>query len=185
MFDMMIDLETLGRKAGCVVLSIGAVLFDPRGNGYGEKFYYNIDRLSCQKYGLIEEPGTVSWWSKQSLQAKHALTVNPAPLENVVYNLNEFFHRNNVVKIWCQGAAFDVPIISALYDKLQIQTPWEFWNVRDTRTLYDACNFDPYTVKRQGTYHNAVDDCIHQILCVQTAINQRGKIIDQSSDRIQ
>jgi len=179
MKDVMIDLETLGRSAGCVVLSIGAVMFDPRGVGYGEKFYCNIDVESSRQHGLTEEAETVAWWQQQSAQAKAALSANQITLENAIYLFNEFFHRNDASKIWSQGASFDIPILSALYQKLRIQTPWEYWAVRDTRTAYDLCGFDPYTIKRQGTYHQATDDCLHQIFCVQTAIAQRNKVIQQ------
>lgn len=179
MKEVMVDLETLGRRAGCVVLSIGAVMFDPRGNGYGEKFYCNIDRVSSQQYGLTEEPETVAWWAGQSPQAKAALMTNPVTLDNALYSFSEFFNRNSATKVWCQGVSFDIPILTALYDRLGIQTPWEYWAVRDTRTVYDVCGFDQYSIKRQGTFHQATDDCIHQILCVQTAMSTRGKVIDQ------
>ena len=35
--DIMIDIESLDTRPDCVILSIGAVRFDPRGNGVVEK----------------------------------------------------------------------------------------------------------------------------------------------------
>ena len=37
MADIMIDLETLDTTPNCVVLTIGAVIFDPKGMGVIEK----------------------------------------------------------------------------------------------------------------------------------------------------
>lgn len=73
-------------------------------------------------------------------------------------------------QIWCQGANFDEPIIRAAIEKLGGTVPWKFWNVRDTRTVYDLCGFDPKRVPRQGTYHNSLDDAKHQVTCIQEAL---------------
>ena len=39
--DVMIDIESLGTSPDCVILSIGAVLFDPKGMGVVEKLELN------------------------------------------------------------------------------------------------------------------------------------------------
>ena len=40
----MVDLETLGKRAGCPILSIGAVFFDPVEKQLGEEFYVVVNR---------------------------------------------------------------------------------------------------------------------------------------------
>jgi hypothetical protein len=45
--DAMADTETLGRKPGRPILSLGAVAFDPCGEGHqSDTFYRNIDLTS-------------------------------------------------------------------------------------------------------------------------------------------
>lgn len=177
MKDVMLDIETLGRKPGCTILSIGAVQFDPRGNGYGEKFYSNITIESCRAAGLIEEPETVAWWSTQSAEAKAGFLTNQKELANIAYAFSFWWLSLGVENVWCQGAGFDAPLMTEAFERVNVKTPWEFWAVRDTRTAYDLCGFDPKSIVRVGTYHHALDDCIHQIHCVQTAVQLRANAV--------
>lgn len=59
--DVMVDLETLGRRAGCVIVSIGAVKFDPK-TGFVDvdnSFYKAITVESAMRYGLTVDPSTL------------------------------------------------------------------------------------------------------------------------------
>lgn len=163
--NVMLDLETLGTKPGCIILSIGAVTF----NG-DYKFYRNINSNNCALYGLKAEQNTVEWWSNQTQQAKDSLTIDRVRLSEALNDFTKWFKDVKGQQIWCQGANFDVPVLEAAYDAVKFQIPWKFWNVRDTRTVYDITGFDPKTVQREGTYHNALDDCEHQIKCVKEAL---------------
>ena len=44
--DIMIDLETLDTSPFCCILSIGAVLFDPKGSGIIDKIDDESERLT-------------------------------------------------------------------------------------------------------------------------------------------
>ena len=46
--------------------------------------------------------------------------------------------------------------------------PWNFWSIRDTRTIYDICNVK---LKSDGhvTSHKAVEDAERQAIVVQQA----------------
>jgi len=169
MKDVMFDLETFGKRPGCVVRSIGAVFFDMRG-GLGHELYRNIEPDSCKAVGLGLDPDTVEWWSKQPQPARDALLVDQQPLKRVVLEFANWFKAKGGERIWCQGATFDAPVWEAAALAVGSQVPWKFWNVRDTRTLYDLYNFDPKSVARAGTYHNALDDAKHQARCVQAAV---------------
>ncbi len=115
MKDGMLDIETLGRKSGCIVLSVGIVQFDPRGNGYGEKFYRNINLQSSHAAGLVADPETVAWWTVQPAQAKAALETDPRELANVAYEFCQWWHSLNLDRVWCQGASFDAPILTEAF----------------------------------------------------------------------
>jgi len=73
MKDVMVDLETLGRRAGCAILSIGAVAFDAETGKMGPEFYMVVKMASCEKHGLHTDPDTVAWWEKQNPEAQKVL----------------------------------------------------------------------------------------------------------------
>lgn len=166
--DVMLDLETYGKRPGCVIRSIGAAMFN-LSSGVGAEFYANIEHSSCIEVGLHVDPETAMWWKKQSTEAQTSLLVNPQPLKEVLTSFKKWFTDNAGEKVWSQGANFDEPIIAAAFHACGMHTPWRFWNARDTRTLYDIFKLDARTVPRTGTYHNALDDARYQIRCCQIA----------------
>lgn len=160
MQDVMVDLETLGRRAGCAVLSIGAVAFD--GKGLGEEFYMVASTDSCTVLGLHVDPETLKWWESQSKEAKQVLLQAQGDdvlsltevLEEFALWLMQFDLKK--VRIWGNGSDFDNAILTTAYAAIGRTQPWEFWNNRCYRTLK---GLHP-TVKltREGTHHNALDD---------------------------
>lgn len=177
MMDVMVDIETLGTQPGCVILSIGARTFNPHViSDEGEEFYQNICPVNARdQWGFSVDPKTVDWWKKQSEEAKKALQHDRIGILNAFEMFSKWFSDVGGQKIWCQGANFDAPLIEEAMKRLRVRIPWKFYNVRDTRTVYDICHFDPYSIRRDGVYHNALDDCKHQIHCVQTALKKSGR----------
>jgi hypothetical protein len=175
MKDIMVDIETLGRRAGCIILSVGAIMFNPKTGEMGNEFYVNIDPEIMREMGAFHtDPSTVKWWKEQSKEAQDALKMDRVkPLDGLL-DFVKFFQKNKCEKFWCQGVSFDPPIIEYALNVYGLTVPWKFWNTRDTRTVYDICNFDPKSIRRDGVYHTAVDDCRHQIRCVKEALNVRS-----------
>lgn len=159
MSDVMIDTETLGTRPGAAILSIGAVMFDP--DGLGETFYAPIDLSSCAAAGLAIDSATVLWWMQQSDEARAAaFPADAAPLQQVLLAFQAWFVAQGARYPWCHGATFDVPLLDAAFKACGLTTPWEFWNVRDTRTLYDVAGVK--VDRKSGTHHHALDDAINQ-----------------------
>jgi hypothetical protein len=167
--NISFDLETFGTRPGCALRSIGAVFFDPHSMKIGAEFYANISEESCRVAGLHIDPETVAWWSKQSQQARDALAVNPLTVTEAAVKFDDWWRKNGGIFVWSHGANFDEPIWSAAMHAVGRKVPWKFWDSRCTRTAYDLAGFDPRSVRRSGTYHNALDDAQHQALCVQKA----------------
>ena len=67
--------------------------------------------------------------------------------------------------VWSHGAIFDIVIIENICRKLQQAVTWKFWEVRDTRTLFDIADL---TVNIEGK-HNALADAVAQADVVQKA----------------
>lgn len=168
MQNIMLDLETWGTAPGCAIRSVGAVLFDPHSDQIGpDTFYMNVSDESCVMAGFVVDEETVKWWEAQSQAAQDALLVDPVGIYVVVQQFHAWFKKNRGVFLWSQGANFDEVIWSTITRRLGQRVPWKFYDVRDTRTVYDVCGFDPRSIRRQGTYHNALDDARHQAVCVQ------------------
>jgi len=155
----MIDTETLGTKPGAAILSIGAVMFGPA--GLGETFYAPVLLESCVSVGLTIDPATVTWWMRQSDEARAAaFRADAAPLWEVLGSFFDWFEAQRAKHPWCHGATFDVPLLDAAFKACGLAAPWEYWNVRDTRTLYDLAGVK--VDRAAGTHHNALDDAINQ-----------------------
>lgn len=163
MDNVMIDLETLGRRAGCAILSIGAVAFDPVSGKLGPELYVVVDRPS--QVGLHTDPETLKWWEGQSEQARAVLTDKAAvPLGDALIQLNQYLSQFSFtkVKVWGNGGDFDNAILACCYAAAGLEVPWSFWNNRCYRTLKNLIGGPK--VKREGTYHNALDDAKTQAL---------------------
>lgn len=167
MKDIMIDLETLGQSAGCVILSIGAVAFDA--NGLGKEFYCVVNTADCKKVGLTTDADTISWWDKQDPKAREVLKQaasksDSVPLKQALDDLTRFIHSvcsGQTVRVHGNGASFDNAILAVAYRLALREMPWKFWNDRCHRTnkAKGPRGSEP---QRQGTYHNALDDAKHQ-----------------------
>lgn len=167
MSDVMIDLETLGRRAGCAVLSIGAVEFCPR-RGLGKELYVVINRPSQRELGLHEDPETLKWWLSQTEAARQVLEdaedKKAVTLDKALAQLTTFLTPLGLrrVKIWGNGGDFDNAILTNLYAAIGQNVPWDFWNNRCYRTLKNLVPSEK--LKREGTYHNALDDAKTQAM---------------------
>lgn len=168
MKDVMIDLETLGTQPGSVILSIGAVLFDPKqpvDTCVGSRFYAVINQASCIDAGLKTDPNTVKWWEGQSEDARKVLTESidmtaSAQLFSTLQMLSRFVKED--MRVWSNGAAFDQPLLDVAYNAVGLPLPWKYWNSRCYRTITNLHpnrkEMEPQTVLA----HNALEDAIWQ-----------------------
>lgn len=166
----MVDLETYGLRPGSIIRSIGAVFFDKHRRTIGEKYYANIEQESCEKVGMTMDQSTVDWWSRQPKTTRDQLLVDPRPIKDVMQDFARWFNRNAGFYVWSQGANFDTVLVENAMARVSVPVPWKFWNTRDTRTAYDMGDLTSSLMpRREGTYHNALDDATHQATCVQMA----------------
>lgn len=166
MRDVMWDLETLRQRPGCVILSVGAVGFDPETGELGPEFYEVISKQSCIDATLHIDSDTLAWWMKQSPEARKVLAEAELPiarpLGGVLSELTAWFHKNfgPDVFVWGNGSDFDNAILAHAYRAVRQRQPWKFWNSGCHRTLK---RLRPgIEIVRQGTHHNALDDARDQ-----------------------
>lgn len=162
MQHIMVDLETLGTRAGSVILSIGAVEFDQRSKELGCTFYRSIQPEDCKAHGLTVDQSTLDWWEKKSPEARAVLTDPDAvPLSDALDAFVQFWVQTDAVFVWGNGADFDNVLLAHAFHAVDRPIPWKFWDNRCYRTLK---NVRPHIKMgpRQGTFHNALDDAITQ-----------------------
>lgn len=168
----MIDLETLGTKPDAVVLTIGAVKFDPNciADTY-QDFYYRLDVNEQTNMGRSIDQSTLDWWGKQPAHIiEESLgDENRTDVRTVMTHLNKWCV--GVDAFWCQGASFDIPILENIYRQLEHHIPWAFWRVRDSRTLFQIMPKDP---RKEIAFdaHNALEDARIQAQCVQRTLQE-------------
>ena len=64
-------------------------------------------------------------------------------------------------------------ILENLYRQMKQPIPWNFWQVRDSRTLFSMMPVDPRKAI-QTDAHNALADCYYQAKCVQQSFKHFG-----------
>ena len=161
---LMVDLETMAVSPNASVLTLGAVHFNPYGDGYSDKLYMRINIDDQDKLNREVDPSTLDWWAKQS-PAVMEEAFNPddrVPLEEAIDRFHKFAWGCDA--FWSHGSIFDIVIIENIYRQLNRTPPWSFWQIRDTRTLFDL-GWDPDMPK--GGLHNALEDAIRQATGVQ------------------
>ena len=157
-------METVSVSPNAVVLTLGAVHFNPYGNGYGEKLYFRINIDDQDALGREFDQNTLDWWSKQD-PAIMDEAFNPddrIPLVEAMDKFHKFAWGCDA--FWSHGATFDLVIIENIYRQLGKPLPWNFWQLRDTRSIFDI-GLDPDMPK--GNLHNALQDAIRQAVGVQ------------------
>jgi len=162
----MLDLESLGTRPDCAILTLGAVKFDEYTPGsFGDSLYFRIDVDEQLALGREIQQDTLNWWAKQADDVREEALGEEGrvSLETMYRDLNRFCV--GVENIWCQGPAFDIVILENIYRQQGWPTPWQFWQIRDSRTLFGV-HGDPREKGKAGL-HNALEDCISQAQGVQ------------------
>jgi hypothetical protein len=165
--DIMLDLETLSTHPEAVILTIGAVKFDPYSDfiDLDNGLYHRVDVDEQVVLGRHIQDATVEWWGKQDPEVfEEAMgETGRVSLDTLYRDLNKF--TVGVENIWCQGPAFDIVILENLYRQKGWPTPWQFWQISDSRTLFKV-HGDPRE-KGRAAAHNAMMDSYYQAIGVQ------------------
>lgn len=170
---LMMDIETLNTNYDSVILSIGLAKFNPFGHGVIDvlELKPTIEDQTTIYHRTIDD-NTLAWWSKQPQEVIDS-TFDDAGRMPFADCMEVLYHYAwNQKRIWANGTVFDISIVEhafrqTLTDRPQ-PVPWPFYDVRDTRTVYEMTNVS-LKDKKYGskTTHNAVEDTIHQVIVLQ------------------
>ena len=156
---IMIDLETMDTLPTTVVLSCGAVFFDPEAETI-DKTHTFLAYPNLQEQldnGRTISADTLLWWMKQSSEARGDwIKARQVKLDTFRENFRTWC--GDRMRVWSNGSCFDVAIMENLLEHTRI--PWRYWDIRDTRTLWDIHPYDKS--KKEETAHTALEDAIAQ-----------------------
>lgn len=167
--DAMIDLETMGTRKDCVVLTLGAVKFNP--NLLQEpvdQMYYRLDVDQQMSLGRTVDQSTMDWWAQQGEEVRNEAFADDDrhELNSVLDHLSRFLVGVN--QIWAHGPVFDICILEHMMEQLNRPCPWNYYQIADSRTLFKLFPEDPRPQDRVQL-HNSLADAYYQAKGVQNA----------------
>ena len=171
----MLDLETLGVDPDTAIMTLGAVKFDPYTDAEPHsELYMRLDvEEQTEVYQRTINDDTLAWWASQpqAIQDEAFGDHDRTSVADFVRQLNRWCV--GLDKIWCQGPTFDFVILQDFYKNLGYPVPWNYWQIRDSRTLFAMMPTDPRK-QIQEQLHNALADCYYQAKCVQQSYKHFG-----------
>jgi len=170
---LMIDMETLAVSPRAAVLSLGAVHFDPYSDTIYDELYFKISLDDQDTLGREIDPDTIDWWAKQdpNIMEEAFSPEGRLPLSTAIDQFQKFAW--GCEKFWSHGATFDLVILEDIYRQLKRPFPWKYWQLRDTRTLFDL-GWDPEMSKENK--HDALADARRQAQGVQNIMKKLAKL---------
>ena len=176
---LMIDLETLGQRPNCAVLSVGAVIFNK--NGVIQEQEYILSKTQqLHELSRATDPSTMEWWEKQSETAREVLIKSEREGRRVQDCMNHFSqwvsrYGKDLIFVWGNGSSFDTVIMESLLDVCGVEIPWKFWNHRCYRTVKNIAGIDTKKEREAAGFlaHTALGDARWQA-------NQLIKLFNQN-----
>jgi hypothetical protein len=167
--DVMLDIETLAARPGAVVLSAAFVLFSDL---TGPTWRLRIaDQIIL---GMAVDSDTQAWWGRQSADAWQAATDDQRPLRAALRDIAEWIggvRSKNALRLWCNGANFDAPVMEEVYRRAGIACPWTYREVSCARTLYKLAGVNVRDFA-EGIAHSAYDDAVAQAKAAAAALQK-------------
>lgn len=179
--EIMIDLETLGTRPDCPVISIGAISFDK--TGIKDRLYVCIDMAEQLDSGKRKaSAATIKWWMEQDGAARKVFKEEAVSVKIALERLSNFVKPLPFTpdcNPWGNGSVFDISILESLYNDYKMEIPWKFYNIMDLRT-FQRFVANGEKVERSSGHHNALIDAEEQALFVIKWMNG-GMLPKQSS----
>jgi len=203
---VMADLETLGNdpKYG-LIMALGAVVFDPYGDeidcmkplpmenttGYSDELYLIMSVKDGLMHGFEINDDTFTWWQQPERKEEYMRMQRyeqAIGIEQMLIDFAAFVEFQPYVSVehrylWSHGAVFDAAHIFEKYKRfsriLEVRNPFQFRNIRDTRTIYKAHadTFGQSVVWPDATMkHHPIDDARRQAVAVQRVMKRFRKV---------
>lgn len=166
---LMVDIETGDTEVTAAIFSIGAVIFDPRGQGSDAQF---LMTAWADQPGRTKSESTMNWWAQQSQEARDATFGDPnGSLAAILGEFSRWVNRLSptCTRIWAKSPDFDCSILIHAFNQHGLYWPFKFWEARCVRTVmelaYPEGDF-PHVIM-EGPAHDALADAKKQVIQVQ------------------
>lgn len=145
MTNIFINLDTLSLDADAVILAIHAVKFDSAHSFEHLDIYPSVDeQMLCNR---VVDDSTMAWWEMQPPNiVEDVFRDSRTPFVDSMKQLSDFgrFTKN----FWCKRLSFEIPMLTSAFHMTKVPTPWQLYNLKDTGTLFDYCN---YRIQKNAT----------------------------------
>ena len=163
--EVMIDLETLATTPNALILTIAGIKFDIDDDYLSLTDPYQLDHFYC-RVSVESQPNrdiddnTLAWWANQPAIAKEEAfsSEDRFHIADALTALNHWAKGSE--RYWANGSEFDYPIIETANKECNLQSPWNYWQVSDARTIYKLF---PSVELPKPNVHHALYDCLNQI----------------------
>lgn len=160
--QIMIDIETLGRKNDAAIREVGLIAFWEDGSII-DTLQLSVSPEVWNTCNRTFSGETILWLNTADSIASE---FNCNSYKELVERINKFFHvhKESETRVWAKGH-MDLEVLKDLYETLEEQVPWEFWQPRDLRTIQDL---PVPRLNCTNKNHRAFEDALSQVkeLCV-------------------
>lgn len=161
--NVIIDLETLGVRPTSTILAIGACNLDK-----SQMFACYIDWKQWPD-NFTTDDGTLKWWDTQEYDLVEKVFGGGVIPSNALSQFTVFLNHvqdlaGENIKVWGNGASFDLSILAHAYSSLGEEIPWKFWDERCFRTIKNLFPLKvPFTNNPKLIAHDPLDDAINEV----------------------
>lgn len=159
--NIVIDIETLGRRNDAAITQIGIVIADEKFKAL-KSHLIQVAPESWNTCNRTFTGETLLWWSTQinsPLSNKYTAYVNGySMLLPLLDDIIKEYNTDDSL-IWTKGT-MDLFCLKDLYEYFDKELPWQFWQPRDIRTIKEAVKEWEST---KFNSHNALADALNEL----------------------
>lgn len=195
MYLIVVDLETMGTKPGCVVTEVGAVAIDVAGvKTLSLSFNETMDYASSKRAGFKADKKTIDWWAEQlgidaygnrKIYESHFVEKwrNTRSIKKSIAEFNEFYRQvveaaGDEKRVFLVGndIDFDKSILEHYYLATNTPIPWHYraWLSLPTFVwmvdYLTGVNVKDEVREYWKTSHTALDDARQEVTMINTAL---------------
>jgi exodeoxyribonuclease VIII len=175
---LLVDLETLDKKPGGLILTIGATRFcfgEPFTSVRWTTFYTRINIPESAKLGATIDADTVNWWMNQAEEARNMAFMGGkglSPFDALAQFLEWGGDWGALAGIYGNSPSFDLDILAWYFETLGFEVPWSYQQELDVRTEVAVATRHGVvvesirnTIRRENPHlmkHHALDDAIFE-----------------------
>ena len=167
--QVMVDIETWSTRPNALIVSIGAVKFDPEDpDAPFDAFHVAIDpsRHVVAETAFHIDPETMLWWlhSDRTHARERWMAMVKMDLGTALDGFAMWYGSDKTIPVWGNGATFDNVVLSEAYRAIGQERPWEFRADRCYRTLKNLTPHVKAVVPPglDGMPHDALFDAVLQ-----------------------